>query len=161
MKIIYTFIQGLQLDVISSDTLKRGRWVVLSFSVMFTVPFYHNLVVKIYHMELFIIGERWEAIWIRDHVYACVLKVSLHICRIWRKCKDTNIHTHIHTYLQWQDIHNMHYIYVRIKASEFVWFQWWGEQVIQTWIERTLNLLNTKTTFLVWHTDAPFLVYFY
>ena len=75
-------MQGLQLDVISSDTLKRGRWVFLSFSVMLSVPFYHNLVVKIYHMELFIIGERWEAIWIHDHVYACVLKVCLHICRI-------------------------------------------------------------------------------
>jgi len=49
-------IQGLQLDVISSDILKGG--------------------------------ERWEAIWIHDHVYACVL-----------------------------------------KANDFVWFQWWGEQV--------------------------------
>ena len=75
-------MQGLQLDVISSDTLKRGRWVFLSFSVMFTVPFYHNLIVKIYHMELFIIGERWEAIWIRDHVYACVLKVCLRMMRM-------------------------------------------------------------------------------
>ena len=26
-----------------------------------------------------IIGERWEAIWIHDHVYACVLKVFLEL----------------------------------------------------------------------------------
>ena len=67
----YFKTQGLQLDVISSDILKRG-----SFSNSNFVLFQHKCLLTTLHSTLFK-GERWEAIWIHDHVYACVLKVRI------------------------------------------------------------------------------------
>ena len=81
--------QGLQLDVISSDILKRG-----SFRFQFLL-FQHKCL-----LTALLKGERWEAIWIHDHVYACVLKVRIFLC-------FTSIQLHYFSWFQ-QYFYNWH-----------------------------------------------------
>ena len=53
-----------------------------NYFLMFGSAILRQICVNIVNMYILhcIIGERWEAIWIHDHVYACVLKVYLQRC---------------------------------------------------------------------------------